>query len=121
MKKLIYLTALIALVAIYSCGGGSQKETDSKTELKAETIQDCDDFLAHYEEWVDEYLKVLDDYFKNPADPEISSKYMELMQEAMEWPTKWLALVDCANDEEYEKKFDAISKKIEEKMKEMGL
>ena len=112
---------LLALFATYSCGGGSQKETDTKDELKSVTIKDCDDFLAHYEEWVDDYLKVLDDYFKNPADPELASRYMELMQEAMNWSTKWSALVDCADDEEYEKKFEEISRQIEEKMKEMGL
>jgi hypothetical protein len=46
---------------------------------------------------------------------------MELMQEAMTWSTKWIALADCADDEEYEQKFEEVSKKIEEKLAEIGL
>ncbi len=122
MKKLIYLIAILGLFMNYSCSSSkSDKEKSDKNELKAETIKDCDDFLEHYEEWVDNYIQVLDDYFKNPADPDNASKYMELMQEAMQWSTKWAALVDCADDPEYEKKFEDISLKIEEKLKELGI
>lgn len=120
MKKLIFFVAILGLFMNYSCSS-SKSEKENKSELKAASIKDCDDFLEHYEEWVDDYIEVLDAYFNNPADAEIASKYMELMQEAMQWSTKWTALVDCADDEKYEKKFEEISNKVEEKLKELGL
>lgn len=125
MKRLVYLFVMLGVIAMYSCGGSSSEKAkeakDKNTEIKSGAIKDCDDFLTHYEEWVDDYIKVLDDYFKNPADQTIATRYMELMQEAMEWNTKWIALVDCADDEEYEKKFEEISKDIEKKLEEIGL
>jgi hypothetical protein len=121
MKKGIFLIGIIVLLFAYSCGNSSQNSNGAEQKLNAENIEDCDDFLEQYEKWGDEYLKVLDDYFKNPSDQEITMRYMELMQEAMEWSTKWSALMDCAEDEKYEKKFEAISNELEEKMKELNL
>ena len=77
--------------------------------------------MEHYEEWIDEYLVIIDSYFKDPSNEEIATKYMELMTEGMSWSTKWIALVDCADDEEYEKRFEEISKKVEKKLGELGL
>ena len=121
MKKGIYLVGIMVLLLAYSCVNNSQKSKNAEQELNAETIKDCDDFLEQYEKWGDEYLKVLDDYFKDPSDQENTMRYVELMQEALEWSTKWSALMDCAEDEEYEKKFEAISNELEEKMKELNL
>lgn len=122
MKKIIYLVVTIGLFLSYSCSSSSEKkENNQKSELNAQTIKDCDEFLAHYEEWVDDYIKVLDDYFKNPSDPTLASKYMELMQEALHWSNKWTALVECAENEKYEKRFEEISNEVEEKLREIGL
>jgi len=125
MKRLVYLFVILGVTTLYSCGGsGSEKvkETnEEKTEEKSGTINDCDDFLAHYEEWVDEYIEVIDSYFKNPADQTLSTRYLELMQEAMEWSTKWIALVECADDDEYKQRFEDLAKKIETKIQEIGL
>ena len=125
MKKLIYLFLMLGIFVTYSCGGsGSDKVKEEATEENTKQsgeIKDCDDFLAHYEEWVDEYLEVIEAYLKNPADASTATRYMELMQETMGWSTKWVAMADCADDEEYEQKFEEISKKVEEKMKEFGI
>ncbi|MCD4833355.1 MAG: hypothetical protein K8R31_06135 [Bacteroidales bacterium] len=123
MKKLTYLILLLSILGFVSCGSsGTEKENSTqKKEQKSDEIKDCDDFLANYEEWVDDYIKVLDDYLKNPGDETVATRFMELMQEAMEWSTKWVALADCADNEEYEQKFEEISKKIETKLKELGI
>ena len=122
MKKIIYLIAILGLFMNYSCSSSkTEKQNNAESELSAETIKNCDDFLAEYEKWVDDYVQVLDDYFNNPSDPEISNKYMDLMQEAIKWNTKWEALVECADDEKYEKRFEEISKDLEEKLQEVGL
>lgn len=121
MKKIIYLITLISFFGFVSCGSSSDKEKSSDKKELSDEINDCDDFLAHYEEWVDDYIKVLEDYLNNPSDAAIATRYMELMQEAMTWSTKWIALVDCAGDEKYEKKFEEASKRIEDKLAEIGL
>jgi hypothetical protein len=123
MKKLIYLILLLSILGFASCGssGTENENSTQKKEKKSDEIKDCDDFLAHYEEWVDEYIKVLDDYLKKPGDETIALRFMELMQEAMEWSTKWVALADCADNEEYEQRFEEITKEIENKLKELGI
>jgi len=121
MKKIIYLIALISFLCFASCGSSSDKDKSSEKKELSDEINDCDDFLAHYEEWVDDYIKVIDDYLNNPSDETTATRYMELMQEAMTWSTKWIALADCAENEEYEQKFEEVSKKIEEKLAEIGL
>ncbi len=120
MRKHLYLFAILGMFAVYACSSGSEKGSESKQE-KSESIKDCDDFLAHYEEWVDDYIKVIDDYMNNPGDEANAARYMELVQEAMQWSTKWVTLVECADDEKYEKRFEEISKEVEEKLKEIGL
>lgn len=122
MKKLTFLILLISILGFTSCGSSPEKKDSTPKEEKlSKGIKDCDDFLEHYEEWIDEYLEIIDSYFKNPADETIATKYMALMQEGMEWSTKWVALVDCADDEKYEKRFEEISKKVENKLEDMGL
>lgn len=122
MKKILYLITIIGLFSLYSCGSSSnEKQNNNESKLSSETIKNCDDFLAEYEEWVDDYVQVLDSYFNNPSDPEIATKYMELMKEAIHWSTEWTALVECADDEKYEKRFEEISKEVEDKLQEIGL
>ena len=119
MKKLIYLLMIFSFVGIYSCGNSGKEKQKDTEEVKGSTP--CDKFLVEYEEWTDEYLKVIEDYMNNPSDEAIANRYMELIQQAMEWSTKWINLVDCADDEKYEKRFEEISKEIEQKMKELQL
>ena len=123
MKKLTFLIAIVSILGFTSCNSSKSdnKDADQKEEKVSKSIKDCDDFLEHYEEWIDEYLEIIDAYFKNPADETIATKYMALLQEGMGWSTKWITLVDCADDEEYEKRFEEISKKVEDKMTEIGL
>jgi flavodoxin len=68
-----------------------------------------------------EYLKVIDAYFNNPNDEEIAKQYMKLMQEALDFSSKWNGLIECADDEKYADKFEEISRQVEEKLSELGL
>ena len=120
MKKLIYLLVIFSFAGVYSCGNsGKEKQKASEEEVAGSTP--CDEFLAEYEEWADEYYRAIEDYMNNPSDEEIADRYMELIQQAMEWSTKWITLADCADDEKYEKRFEEISREIEQKLKDLNL
>ena len=123
MKKLTYLILILSVLGFASCGtSGTKKENSAqKEEEKSDEIMNCDDFLANYEEWIDEYLIVIENYVKDPVNETLAEQFMELMQEGMEWSTRWLALADCADNNEYEQKFEEISKKVEDKLKELGI
>jgi hypothetical protein len=122
MKKLTFLIVLISILGFTSCSSNPEKKDSTQKEEKLfGSINDCDEFLEHYEKWIDEYLEIIDSYFKNPDDEAIADKYMALMTEGMEWSTKWVALVDCADSDEYEKRFEDISKKVEDKLRDLGL
>jgi len=55
-------------------------------------------------------------------DATLSSEYMKLAQEGMNWMTQWNSkLYYCASKEKYQKRFDEISEKAEKKLKEMGI
>jgi hypothetical protein len=130
MKQLLYLSAIFTFLLLSGCGN-SAKEKKSRDEAGTEEtadslksgdkIKDCDDFLDRYEKWMDEYLALLEEYMENPMDAELMAKYMELAGEALTWATQWGALYDCAGNEEYEKRFEAIEEKAEKKLEEMGL
>lgn len=119
MKKTLIFIILI-LSTVFSCVNTSNEKTDStKDEEKGKNA--CDEFLAHYEKWADEYFNAIEDYMNNPSDEEIAARYMELMQQAMEWSNEWIDLVECADKEEYKQQFEEISAEVEQKMQELNL
>ncbi len=132
MKYFLYLS-LIAIMGLYACGGGpSADDEDSGTNKRkkekvrksdddkdVKEIANCSQFLDEYEEWVDVYLEFLEDYTKNPMDPNLAQKYAEIGQEASDWYVKWTSLYACASREKYQKRFEQIAKKIEKKMEEL--
>ncbi len=130
MKKIIYLFAFFGFLLFSGCGNAPKDKGSHDEDATEETtdsnksddqIKDCDDFLDRYEKWMDDYLAVLEKYMKNPLDAELVTKYMELSGEAVNWATQWGALIDCAGEEKYEKRFDEIEEKAEKKLEEMGL
>jgi len=130
MKKLLFLFAIFCFLLASGCGNAPKDKeshdgdvTEESDDIKKsdDKITDCDDFLDRYEEWMDEYMTLLEKYMENPLDADMATKFMELSGEALNWATEWGAMMDCASDEEYEKRFDEIEKKAEEKLEEMGL
>jgi hypothetical protein len=121
MKKILYVLFLFSVVGFISCGSGAQKKMDEKLIDESGAIKDCDDFLEMYEEWGDKYIKVIDEYITNPSDDKIATQYMEFIQEAMNWSSKWVTLSICADNEEYSERFEEVANEIEKKLHEIGL
>ncbi len=115
MKKILIFLIIVFTGAV-SCVNTSREKADSGQEKKP-----CDAFLAHYEEWADDYFTAIEDYMNNPTDEEIEARYMELMQQALEWSNDWIDMVECADDEEYKQRFEEISKEVEDKIRELKL
>jgi len=131
MKKLLYAFIMLSFFLV-SCGGSSEQATDEGDEAKTEqsdetigdgdlTIKDCDDFLDKYDEWTDDYLKVLKAYFDDPTNITISEEYRELTESMTVWYTDWTSYVQCASQTKYQKRFEEIGDKIEKGLEEMGL
>ncbi|UCG27153.1 MAG: hypothetical protein JSV24_09270, partial [Bacteroidales bacterium] len=109
-----------------ACGGGSsdketQKSDEEMIEEEAtdEKIADCDEFLDKYDEWMNDYVDFLEAYMSGSNDPELAQKYTEVAQEAAGWASQWSGLAACVMNETYQKRFEEIAAKAEEKMKEL--
>ena len=130
MKKLIYLT-LVSFLLLASCGGNQNKTEEQKTDdtelektMKSsefDKADNCDEFIFQYEEWMNNYLSLLEKYMKNPMDQTLMEQYMKVSQEAISWVDQWTNLATCAGNEKYQKRFEEISAKADKKLKELGL
>ncbi len=125
---ILFLTAML----FTSCGNKQSKEestkdSDPKSEESLENdnleeAKNCDEFIDQYEEWMDDYVELIEKYMKNPMDAALSEEYMKLAQEGMNWMSQWNSkLIYCASIEKYEKRFEEISEKAEKKLEEMGI
>jgi len=132
MKRIIYVFIMLSFF-LFSCGGSSEQATTDgdeavKTEQSDEdtdggdlTIKDCDDFLDKYDEWTDDYLKVLKAYFEDPTNLTISEEYQDLTESMTTWGTDWTNYVQCASQEKYQKRFEEIADKLEKGLEEIGI
>jgi len=132
MKNLLYAFFMLSFF-LFSCGGGGEKSTDQNDEaVKTEqseavdeggelTIKDCNEFLDRYDEWTDEYLKVVESYLKDPANMEVNKRYVELTESLSTWATDWVSYAQCASKEKYAQRFEEIGDKLEKGLEELGL
>ena len=122
MKKTAFLIIPV-IILIFACTGNSSKKEklypDDKTVNNI--ASNCNEFLDQYEEWVNSYISLLEDYMKNPMDSKLAEKYANVGQEAANWAMQWGSLYTCAAKEKYAKRFEEISEKVENKLKELGL
>lgn len=118
MKKLIYLLLLSGVFVFSACKSDGKKDTtkDDATEETADqksgTGNACDDYLADYSVWVEDYLKFLGEMKNNPGDLTLASKAMEWAEDAMKWADDYNKLVDCMSDVEFTTKYMKIVEKI---------
>ncbi len=134
MKKLI--KPMIVSFMIFSLLIGCKKEkkedqiqvnsTEQRNNDEEKTDdtskKDCDDFLKEYEKWMDDVVEVMAKHKDNPAGLIGDPDYTKSMLEASNWATEWMQKSTvCARDSKYQKKFDAIQKRMEEKMQDLGL
>lgn len=130
MKTYILIIFCSALM-FTSCGN---KESKNAKQDPAEEIvnadddkefkeaKNCDEFIDQYEEWMDNYLLLLEKYMKDPMDSKLMGEYMKLAEESVSWMEQWSGkLAICASKDKYEKRFNEISERAEKKMKELGL
>jgi len=130
MKTYILIIFCSALL-FTSCGN---KESKNEKQKPAEEIvksdddsdfkeaKNCDEFIDKYEEWMDNYLLLLEKYMKDPMDSKLMEEYMKLAEESMVWMEQWSGkLAVCASRDKYEKRFNEISERAEKKMKELGI
>ncbi len=132
MKKYYYLFLMMGFF-LFSCGGSTEQQTESSDETAATgqteesmeagdaTIKDCDDFLDKYDQWTDDYLKVVEAWIKDPTNVELSQDYTKLAEELSTWGADWTNYVECASKEAYQKRFEEISDKVEEGLNKLGL
>lgn len=133
MKYLISLM-ICTIVLFSSCGNSGQSEQEKAQEATEEAFEkaveeadlkeakDCDEFIDQYEEWMNDYCDLLEDYMKNPMDASLAEKFQEMGIKASFWMNQWNGkLVSCSSQEKYEKRFEEISEKADKKMKELGL
>lgn len=130
MKKIVIL--IFCAFLIVACGQNKKAKTETERLQKemseitgqpiSEDAKNCDEFIDQYEKWTDDYLKFLEKYMKNPMDPDLMNKYMELAQQGTDWAMQWNGKLGmCATKEKYQKRFDEISDKMEKEMKKLGL
>lgn len=131
MKKTMYAFIMLSFF-LFSCGGGGEKAADQTDEdVKTEqsdvedesgdlTIKDCDDFLDKYEEWVDDYLVVVEAFLTDASNMEVHEEYRSLTESLPTWSTEWPNYVECGAKEKYQKRFDEIGDKLEKGMEKLG-
>jgi len=129
MKKFISIVLLASLLfTACESNEAKDKEKNSSIEISDEDskkmgeAKDCDEFIDQYEEWMEDYIAMIDKYMKNPTDATLLNEYMKLAQEGMTWMSQWNSkLYYCASQDKYQERFDEISEKAEKKLKELGL
>jgi hypothetical protein len=125
MKKYIAIIFISSLL-ISACSNNQTKEkSEELTEVSDSKIgdaKDCDEFIDQYEEWMDNYIVMIEKYMKNPADATLLNEYMKLAQEGMTWMNQWNGKLSyCASQDKYQERFDEITEKAEKKLKELGI
>lgn len=117
MKK---TTIPLLFLVLISCGTNksNNKKNDAKADSKIETLTSdhCDEFLDDYEEWIDEVLEVYKKVKENPMDVQNTQKLLEVSEQMTNWSEKWTGLLDCANDEDYAKRMEALEERVNNAM-----
>ena len=133
MKTIISLFLFTSLIFV-SCGNNpsndkeeptnalEQSSAESASSSDLENPNSCEEYLDQYEKWTEDYFKLVEKYMKNPMDASLSGEFMKQAQEGSLWLERWSSeLADCASNEKYQKRYDEISEKVEKKLEELGI
>ncbi len=131
MKTFVSIIFCFAMLLTSCSNNQSKKESASDTdELTTKSLKstdfdgakDCDEFIDQYEKWMDDYIKLIEKYMKNPMDAKLMEEYMKVAEESMNWMNQWNSKLSyCASKKKYEKRFNEITEKAEKKLKELGI
>lgn len=75
---------------------------------------DCEKFIQRYEAFADKYVPVIKKVKANPTDANATMELSDLMTEYATFASEWTNLFDCHNIPEFQKRYDAASKKIQD-------
>lgn len=123
MRNILFFVVMLVMASCGSNTGKKQSDNEDK-ETKVEQKQkksaqgSCDEFLADYEKWVDEFVKLYKEAKANPTDMEVTQKMVDATNKMAEWSEKWTKLYDCANNEKYVKRMEELQKRVEKEMNE---
>ena len=129
----IFISILVTTAIVFtSCSGkqSNEEKIEELNEAMSEAIEasefkeakDCDEFIDQYDKWMDDYLKVIEKYMDDPMDAAMAEEFKNVAIEGASWMTQWSTnLMYCASEEKYQKRFEEISEKADEKLKEMGI
>ena len=75
---------------------------------------DCEKFLADYEAYSQKYIPVASKVKANPMDVNSAMQLGTLMEEYAALSTQWVNLSECHDNPVYQKRYDEITKKIQD-------
>ena len=128
-----FMSIIVSTTMVFTACSTNQSKEDKAEELidaMTEAIEasefkeakDCDEFIDQYEKWMDDYIAVIEKYMNDPMDAAMAEEFQKVAIEGTSWMTQWTSnLMYCASEEKYQKRFDEISEKAEEKLEEMGI
>ena len=102
---------------------GSEVQSKEINGTHFKEVEDCDDFIDQYEEWMEGYIALLEKYKEDPIDLVNSSEYTQMTMQAIDWTSKWNTTLaaSCATNPTYEKRMKVIQEQMEKKLKTIGL
>ena len=131
MKTFVSIIFCFAMLLTSCSNNQSKKESASDTDelttksLKSDEFKgakDCDEFIDQYEKWMNDYIKLIEKYMKNPMDAVLMEEYMKVAQESSEWMSQWTSkLAYCSSKKKYEKRFNEITEKAEKQLEKLGI
>ena len=138
MKKTpsIVLAMCLTSFFLFSCGGkkeetktegtemstekasesnsGSEAKTseDSKSEDKTSSNNKCDQFLADYEAFINDYLEMAKKLKENPQDMSVMTEYSQMTAKASKWAAD---AKDCSADAAFAAKYAQLAARMAQK------
>jgi hypothetical protein len=86
----------------------------SPVGLSEAQIKDCNTYLDEYEAWADKYIPLKKQIDENPGDVEAVMQVANMSIEIAEWANAWKDRCYCAYEDDFVKRYEAISQRIED-------
>lgn len=117
----------LAFIVLFSCKQENKREKIeveiTPMEIEAEKppvglseaqVQDCTTYLDEYKAWADRYIPLKKRIDENPGDVEAVMQVANMSIEIAEWANAWKDRCYCAYEDDFVKRYEAISQRIED-------
>ena len=122
---LLIIFSVFSMTFLFSCQQENEKFEVEKTSMDVEAekspvglseaqIQDCNTYLDEYEAWADKYIPLKKQIDENPGDVEAVMQVANMSIEIAEWANAWKDRCYCAYEEDFVKRYEAISQRVED-------